>query len=135
MPTPCTVCAPQVTVGEKLVRWAAARSAWVPLQSTSAGHEIRCEQLQRLGDGRCSEASLAAATSTLRQVDLVGITDHMPETLRLAEHVLGLSPAGPHMAHCHTVHLPLGALLTPCSMRGTGTSPLPLPHLSHRSES
>ena len=24
------------------------------------------------------------------------------------------------MVHCHTVHLPLGALLTPCTMCGTG---------------
>ena len=30
---------------------------------------------------------------------------------------------GPHMAHCHTVHLPLGALLIPCTMRGTCTRP------------
>ena len=28
--------------------------------------------------------------------------------------------AGPHMVHPHTVHLPLGALLTPCTMCGTG---------------
>ena len=27
---------------------------------------------------------------------------------------------------------PLGALLTPCTMWRTGTSPLPLPHLPHR---
>ena len=26
--------------------------------------------------------------------------------------------------HCHTVHLPLGALLTPCTMCGTGAAPL-----------
>ena len=24
------------------------------------------------------------------------------------------------MVHCHTVHLPLGALLSPCTMCGTG---------------
>ena len=28
--------------------------------------------------------------------------------------------AGPHMVHCHTAHLPLGALLTWCTMCGTG---------------
>ena len=27
---------------------------------------------------------------------------------------------GPHMVPSHTVHLPLGALLTPCTMCGTG---------------
>ena len=26
------------------------------------------------------------------------------------------------MVHCHTVHLPLGALLSPCTMCGTGTA-------------
>ena len=38
------------------------------------------------------------------------------------------------MAHtdCHTVHLPLGALPSPCATCGTGTSLLPLPHLPHR---
>ena len=30
--------------------------------------------------------------------------------------------AGPHMVHSHTVHLPLGALLSPCTMCGTGAS-------------
>ena len=40
--------------------------------------------------------------------------------------------SGPHMAHSHTVHLPLGALLSPCAVCGTGPSPLPLPHLPHR---
>ena len=33
-------------------------------------------------------------------------------------------PSGPHMVHSHTVHLPLGALLSPCTMCGTG-SPSP----------
>ena len=28
----------------------------------------------------------------------------------------------PHMVHCHTVHLPLGALLIPCTMFGAGWS-------------
>ena len=37
------------------------------------------------------------------------------------------------MVHSHTVHLPLGALLSPCTVCGTGTSPLHLPHLPHRS--
>ena len=27
------------------------------------------------------------------------------------------------MAHCNTVHLPLGALLSPCTMCGTGNGP------------
>ena len=27
---------------------------------------------------------------------------------------------GPHMLHCHAVHLPLGALLSPCTVRGSG---------------
>ena len=36
------------------------------------------------------------------------------------------------MAHCHTVHLPLGALPICCTVCGAGTSPLPLPHLPHR---
>ena len=36
------------------------------------------------------------------------------------------------MAHPHTVHLPLGALMSPCTVCGTGTSLLPLPHLPHR---
>ena len=27
---------------------------------------------------------------------------------------------GPHMVHSHTVHLPFGALLIPCTMCGTG---------------
>ena len=26
------------------------------------------------------------------------------------------------MVHCHTVHLPLGALLSPCAMCGTGAT-------------
>ena len=26
--------------------------------------------------------------------------------------------SGPHMVHSHTVHLPLGALLSPCTMCG-----------------
>ena len=43
-----------------------------------------------------------------------------------------LSGPGPHVVHCHTVHLPHGTLLAPCTMCGTGTSPLPLPHLPHR---
>ena len=30
--------------------------------------------------------------------------------------------AGPHMVHSHTVHLPLGALLSPCTMCGTGAA-------------
>ena len=41
--------------------------------------------------------------------------------------VLALTPGafvgewpGPHMVHSHTVHLPLGALLSPCTMCGTG---------------
>ena len=29
----------------------------------------------------------------------------------------------PHMVHCHTVHLPLGALLIACTMCGTGRAP------------
>ena len=32
----------------------------------------------------------------------------------------GWSQAGPRMAHSHTVHLPLGALLSPCTMCGPG---------------
>ena len=32
---------------------------------------------------------------------------------------------GPHMVHSHTVHLPLGALLIPCNMCGTGASSSP----------
>ena len=39
---------------------------------------------------------------------------------------------GPHTVHCHTMHLPLGALLFPCTVCGTVTLPLPLPHLPHR---
>ena len=38
-----------------------------------------------------------------------------------APHLLGLVRRGgqtPHMAHCHTVHLPLGALLIPRTMCG-----------------
>ena len=30
---------------------------------------------------------------------------------------------GPHMVHSHTVHLPLGALRSPCTMCGTGGPP------------
>ena len=30
--------------------------------------------------------------------------------------------AGPHVVHPHAVHLPLGALLSPCTMWGTGTT-------------
>ena len=32
------------------------------------------------------------------------------------------SKSGPHMVHSHTVHLPLGALLSRCTMCGTGPS-------------
>ena len=39
---------------------------------------------------------------------------------------------GPRMVHSHAVLLPLGALLTPCAMCGTGTSPFPSPHLPRR---
>ena len=35
------------------------------------------------------------------------------------------SDSGPHMVHCHTVHLPRGGLLTPCTMCGTGAHPRP----------
>ena len=34
-----------------------------------------------------------------------------------------LTSSGPHMAHSHTVHLPLGALLMTCTMCGAGGSP------------
>ena len=40
-----------------------------------------------------------------------------------SEFGLGTCPvrsSAEHMAHSHTVHLPLGALLSPCTMRGTG---------------
>ena len=35
-----------------------------------------------------------------------------------------LCETGPHMVHCYTVHLPLGALLIACTMCGTGRAPL-----------
>ena len=42
----------------------------------------------------------------------------------LTEHADALwSAPGPHMVHCHTVHLPLGALLIWCTMCGTGRTP------------
>ena len=45
------------------------------------------------------------------------------------------SYAGPHMVHCHTVHLALGALLMTCTMCGTGdllpARRLELPRVPH----
>ena len=35
----------------------------------------------------------------------------------------GRLPAGPHTVHSHTVHLALRALLSPCTVCGTGTPP------------
>ena len=43
---------------------------------------------------------------------------------KFAEEIFADMPApGPHMVHPHTVHLALGALLSPCTMRGTGGGP------------
>ena len=40
--------------------------------------------------------------------------------------------SGSHMVHCHTVHLPVGALLIYCTMGGAGSSPSTLtPSLRH----
>ena len=39
----------------------------------------------------------------------------------------------PHMVHSHAVHLPRGALLSPRTVWRHRSSPLPLPHLPHRS--
>ena len=38
----------------------------------------------------------------------------------------------PHLAHSHTVHLPLGALLSPCAVCGTGTGFVSAPTLRAR---
>ena len=58
------------------------------------------------------------------------LLDHLPRSLRIVGY--GRTPVdlpafvakqcvtGPHVVHCHTVHLPLGALLIPCTMCGAG---------------
>ena len=42
--------------------------------------------------------------------------DHHP----VMSQVLPSRPHSSHTVHCHTVHLPLDALLSPCAMCGTG---------------
>ena len=77
------------------------------------------EQLDWEGQGFLSRARLGL------------MLDHLPRSLRIVGY--GRTPVdlpafvakqcvtGPHVVHCHTVHLALGALLAPCTMCGTGS--------------
>ena len=73
------------------------RAAWEPVQTVHTNYtrdlDIKCEPLFTLGGGEaCDDATLTAATATLGQIDVVGITESMDASMQLTERVFGLEP-------------------------------------------
>ena len=66
-------------------------------------------------------AGHVAASQTKYEETLTKLLDKCnpdgDDTLDLSEF-----QSGPHTVHSHAVHLPLGALLSPCTMCATGSS-------------